>query len=184
MQKEEKNKRLFNIWSCMKQRCNNPNHTAARWYHEKGIRVCKEWENDFYSFQTWAYSNGYFDDASIDRINPNGNYSPDNCRWITLTENRKRAIRNKLPAKHQMKQQPIRKGKFMVVEQSDFARYTDPGTVVKTGLTKPEAGIFISQQVGDKYWKRRRYSILITGKQKEGDMVYLKDCRRFIKSRA
>lgn len=161
----------------MKQRCNNPKHTAARWYHEKGIKVCKDWQDNFFSFQKWAFSNGYFDGASIDRIDPNGNYSPDNCRWVTLNENRKRAKRG-TAIKGQI---PKRKGKFMVVEQPIFARYVDPGFVIKTGLTKPEAGIYVSRLVGEKYWTRNRYSIFVTNGHKEGDMVYLKDCRLYIK---
>lgn len=91
---EKKDPRLANIWNGMKQRCNNPNHTAARWYHDRGIRVCKEWNDDFYLFQAWAIANGYADDLSIDRIDPDGNYCPENCRWITLDENRNRARKN------------------------------------------------------------------------------------------
>ena len=89
----ERNKRLYNIWACMKQRCNNPNHTAAPWYHDKGIRVCEQWETDFNCFQKWAFENGYFEGGSIDRIDPLKGYNPENCRWITLDENRRRANR-------------------------------------------------------------------------------------------
>ena len=87
------NKRLYNIWSCMKQRCNNPNHTAARWYHDKGISVCEEWMT-FDSFEKWALGNGYSDNLTIDRINPDGNYEPSNCRWISRNENATRARRS------------------------------------------------------------------------------------------
>ena len=75
----------------MKQRCNNPKHTAARWYHAKGIRVCDEWNRDFKAFQAWARENGYFDKGSIDRIDPAQGYTPENCRWVTIEENRRRA---------------------------------------------------------------------------------------------
>lgn len=88
-------KRLYNIWACMKQRCNNPNHTAARWYHDKGIRVCDEWNENFHSFAKWAKENGYFDGGSIDRIDASKGYNPENCRWITLDENRNRAKKGK-----------------------------------------------------------------------------------------
>lgn len=63
-----RDKWLYNIWACMKQRCNNPKHTAAAWYHDKGIRVCEEWSDNFHAFQTWALANGYADDLTIDRI--------------------------------------------------------------------------------------------------------------------
>lgn len=89
-----KDPRLANIWNGMKQRCNNPNHSAARWYHDRGIRVCKEWNDNFYLFQAWAIANGYADGLSIDRIDPDGDYCPENCRWITLGENRRRARKN------------------------------------------------------------------------------------------
>lgn len=87
--------RLYNIWSCMRQRCNNPNNTAAPWYHDKGIRLCEEWEKDFAAFQSWAISNGYRDDLTIDRVDPDGNYCPENCRWISRSENSRRANKGK-----------------------------------------------------------------------------------------
>lgn len=87
----ERNKRIYRIWAGMKQRCNNPKCRSARWYHDKGIRVCDQWAGNFYEFQQWAMENGYFDTASIDRIDPSKGYSPENCRWITLDENRRRA---------------------------------------------------------------------------------------------
>lgn len=86
-------KRLRNIWNCMKQRCENPNHTAARWYHNRGIRVCKEWQ-DYETFRTWAIENGYKDNLTIDRKDPDGNYEPYNCRWITRAENCRKARRS------------------------------------------------------------------------------------------
>lgn len=89
------NRRLYNIWSCMRQRCNNPNNTAAPWYHDKGIRLCEEWEKDFTAFQSWATSNGYCDDLTIDRVDPDGNYCPENCRWISRSENSSRANKGK-----------------------------------------------------------------------------------------
>lgn len=90
-----KNKRIYNIWSCMKQRCNNPNHTAAFWYHDRGITVCDEWIHDFQAFYDWAMANGYRDDLTIDRKDPDGNYEPSNCRWVTIEENRKRAVKRR-----------------------------------------------------------------------------------------
>lgn len=79
------NSRLFNIWSGMRTRCNNPNDYHYKWYGERGVRVCDEW-NDFETFQNWANDNGYDEDLSIDRINTNGDYEPSNCRWVTQYE--------------------------------------------------------------------------------------------------
>lgn len=79
--------RLYRIWKAIKNRCNNPNNPSyKRWYGAKGVKVCEEWNNSFIPFRDWALSHGYSDDLSIDRINPYGNYTPDNCRWATPIE--------------------------------------------------------------------------------------------------
>lgn len=80
-----RNNRLYHIWRGMKARCYNPNSPSYKYYGGRGIEVCDEWKNDFSSFQTWAMNNGYADDLSIDRIDFNGNYCSDNCRWETST---------------------------------------------------------------------------------------------------
>lgn len=90
------NTRLFRIWEHMRERCNANKGDHARWYHDKGITVCDEWEKDFSKFREWAEKSGYVeqpkdtphkDKLSIDRIDPEKGYSPDNCRWITVSEN-------------------------------------------------------------------------------------------------
>ena len=81
--------RLFNIWQCMLQRCNNPKNPRYNCYGGKGVSVCNQWKNDFTIFYEWATQNGYADNLTIDRINTEGNYEPDNCRWVTWAENLK-----------------------------------------------------------------------------------------------
>ena len=81
------NTRLYNIWSKMKERCCNPTRKAYKNYGKKGVSVCDEWLNDFQKFHDWAIVSGYKDNLTIDRINSDGNYEPNNCRWITLSEN-------------------------------------------------------------------------------------------------
>lgn len=85
--------RLYAIFSGMKQRCYNPDSQHYKWYGAKGITICEEWlgENGLQSFVEWALNNGYEEHLSIDRVNSNGSYSPQNCRWITLSENVSRA---------------------------------------------------------------------------------------------
>ena len=76
--------RLYNIWNSMKDRCYNSNNNRYDNYGNKGIIVCDEWKNNFENFKQWALNNGYSDDLSIDRINNDGNYEPNNCRWTTM----------------------------------------------------------------------------------------------------
>ena len=83
--KNQTMKRLYTIWNGMKRRCNVKSCKDYVYYGSRGIVVCDEW-NDFDAFSTWALNNGYQNDLSIDRIDVNGNYEPDNCRWATAKE--------------------------------------------------------------------------------------------------
>lgn len=84
-----KNEKLYNVWLRMKSRCNNPKVDNYKYYGGRGITVCEEWQHDYTAFRNWALSNGYQEGLSIDRINVNGNYEPNNCRWISMAEQQK-----------------------------------------------------------------------------------------------
>ena len=77
--------RLHNIWLTMRQRCEKPRCSTYHKYGAKGIRVCEEWSS-FEVFRDWAFTNGYADNLTIDRIDPHGDYEPSNCRWATQKE--------------------------------------------------------------------------------------------------
>ena len=84
--------RLFAI----RARCENPNDSTYAVYGGRGITVCEEWKSDPESFVAWALGNGWKRGLQIDRIDTNGPYSPQNCRWVTSRENNRNRRNNKL----------------------------------------------------------------------------------------
>lgn len=77
---------LYNVWCGMKKRCLNPRNRFYRRYGGRGITVCPQWIRDFQDFYDWAISHGYRKGLSLDRIDNDKGYSPENCRWATKEE--------------------------------------------------------------------------------------------------
>lgn len=78
--------RLYRIWHGMKARCFFVDTTHYPYYGGRGITVCAEWSDSFEAFRDWALANGYRDNLTIDRIDVNGNYCPENCHWATTMQ--------------------------------------------------------------------------------------------------
>jgi len=81
----QRGRRLYNIWRGLRERCNNPNAPDYAWYGGRGITVCKDWD-DYKTFQIWADHNGYQNTLTIDRIDNDQGYCPENCRWATHSQ--------------------------------------------------------------------------------------------------
>ena len=98
MQKPRESK-LYKVWIEMKNRCNNPNNKNYKNYGARNIKVCKQWEQDYLSFYKWAIENGYKNNSkrgvyTLDRIDFNKNYEPNNCRFITIQEQQNNRTNN------------------------------------------------------------------------------------------
>ncbi len=86
--------RLRRIWSEMHSRCSNPNRKSWYRYGGRGIKVCPNWDS-YSKFKEWALRNGYEDNKQIDRIDNDGNYTPNNCRWVSQKDNANNRSNNK-----------------------------------------------------------------------------------------
>ena len=88
-----RNPKLYSLWRTMLHRCYNPKRQSYKRYGGRGIQVCEEWKDPI-KFMNWAEVNGYKEGLQIDRINNNGNYCPENCRWVTPKENSRNTRKN------------------------------------------------------------------------------------------
>lgn len=87
--------KLHRLWQGMNERCNDPKHISYKYYGGKGVKVCDEWMNDFAAFKFWAESCGYKPGLSIERKKTDEGYCPENCEWITRSENTARCNRTR-----------------------------------------------------------------------------------------
>lgn len=112
--------RLYSIWSGMKQRCFYKKSHKYESYGGRGITICQEWREDFINFYNWANSHGYKDDLTLDRIDNDGNYEPQNCRWATIEQQSE----NKRP----------RKSKYFNFERRNFSQFAKENGIKRSTL--------------------------------------------------
>lgn len=144
--KKEKNHglkgtRIYRIWLCMKTRCYNSNYEHFNRYGGRGIEVCKEWKNDFLAFYKWSIENGYSENLSIDRKDVNKGYSPDNCRWITMSDQQSNTSRNRYIVINGVKK---------TVTQWSITSGVKVETICSR-LSKGESGISLLRKADQKY---------------------------------
>ena len=95
-----KTSKLYSVWRAMKSRCLNSNDKYYRNYGGRGVFVCDDWLHDFAKFKQWAIGAGYKEGLSIDRIDNNSGYSPENCRWATRMQQQQNTRNNVLLTLH------------------------------------------------------------------------------------
>lgn len=90
------NTRIYHVYTEIKARCFNQNNNSYKYYGARGITMCDEWRNDFGLFYDWAIKSGYREGLTIDRIDVNGNYCPENCRFVSMQEQQNNKSSNKI----------------------------------------------------------------------------------------
>lgn len=122
-------KRLYNIWVGMKMRCFDPNVESYKHYGGRGITVCDEWVHNYEAFRDWALDNGYDSNLSIDRVDVDGNYCPENCRWSTAKEQASNR-RKRQPADNHIKKIPFADHDEWLAIRKNYIGGSDAGSVV------------------------------------------------------
>ena len=144
--------RLFHCWTAMKARCRDKNLKAYKNYGGRGIKVCDEWEHDFTAFYNWSMDNGYKDDLTIDRKDVNGNYCPENCRWITKEEQARNKRTNRYIEYNGETKTIAEWARIAGIERSVLRGRIDRGWTMKKAMSTPSGSSW-----------RNRYKITFKG---------------------
>lgn len=122
--------KIYKIWIAMKQRCYYKKYKYYKNYGGKGIKVCDEWKNSIINFYEWALKNGYEDGLSIERVDINKDYCPENCKWIPKNQQQKNTSRTKLYKYKNEKETIYFFSKKYKIPQSSFYRKIRKGISV------------------------------------------------------
>lgn len=125
---------LINRWGAMHQRCTDASHPTFYRYGGRGITVCEEWA-DKWAFVDWAEQAGFAPGLELDRIDNDKGYSPENCRWVTKSEN----IRNRVPTKRrsQTSRENLRKANPEITRKRTVETQSVPVRCVETRVVFP-----------------------------------------------
>jgi len=130
--------RLYNIYRRMRQRCSDKNTDDYKIYGGRGILVCNEWR-DYKNFYDWATNNGYAENLSIERADVNGNYEPNNCKWIPLKDQaRNKRNNHKITFRGQTK--VLAEWSDILGIESSLLRYRIKAWGVETAFVTPVKG--------------------------------------------
>lgn len=124
----------------MRRRCFDPTNNRWEHYGGKGITICPEW-NDYVLFREWAMSSGYNDDLTIDRIDVNGNYCPDNCRWVDAKTQANNVSRNHIIEYEGKKMTMSEFAGYLGISYSALQHRIERGWDMKSIVTTPQRGI-------------------------------------------
>lgn len=128
--------RLHKIWESMHYRCENPNHKYYANYGGRGIRVCNEW-NEYVPFRDWAIKTGYNDNLTIDRVEVNGNYNPENCRWATIREQQNNKRSNHLAQFNGISHTISEWSEIVGIKKTTIKERLNAGWPIEKVLTEP-----------------------------------------------
>lgn len=132
----QSNTRLYKIYMGMKKRCYNKKCEAYSYYGGKGIKICDEWSS-YETFMQWALSNGYSDDLSIDRIDSNGDYEPNNCRWVSIKEQANNKSNNTVLEFNGRQMTIAQWSEVTGIEKTVISRRIHLGWDIQRALTEP-----------------------------------------------
>ena len=129
---------LYGVWRHIIERCENPRGNSYKNYGGRGIAICTEWRSDFEAFYNWAISSGYTPGLSIDRIDVNGPYSPENCRFATrIQQGRNKRTNRLLEYRGEIKTLSEWAEIMGIPMPTLWARLTKYGWPIERALTEP-----------------------------------------------
>ena len=155
--------KLYKVWIEMKNRCNNKNNKCYKNYGARNIKVCNDWEQNYLIFYNWAIENGYDEKAkrgvyTLDRIDTNKNYEPNNCRFITIQEQQNNRTNNHFLEYKGERHTVSEWGRILDIDKMTIFTRLNKGLPVEKALCKKR---LIKKELADRKIKTSSNQILI-----------------------